>query len=46
MARFLAYTEAVTGQFYMAILVASLIGIRLASLSTGRGQWAVTQAAG
>ena len=28
--RFLAYMEAVTGVFYMAILVASLIGIRLA----------------
>lgn len=28
-ARFLAYMEAVTGQFYMAILVASLIGIRI-----------------
>jgi hypothetical protein len=31
-ARFLAYMEAIIGQFYMAILVASLIGIRI----TGR----------
>ena len=31
LARFLAYTEAVTGQFYIAILVASLIGIRLST---------------
>tara|TARA_R110002072_G_scaffold130512_1_gene269390 strand:- start:263 stop:934 length:672 start_codon:yes stop_codon:yes gene_type:complete len=30
LARFLAYMEALTGQFYIAILVASLIGIRLA----------------
>jgi hypothetical protein len=30
--RFLAYMEAVTGVFYMAILVASLIGIRLAGV--------------
>jgi voltage-gated potassium channel len=29
--RFLAYIQAVTGQFYVAILVASLIGIRLQS---------------
>ena len=28
-ARFLAYMEAITGQFYMAILVASLIGARI-----------------
>ena len=28
-ARFLAYAEAITGQFYMAILVASLVGARL-----------------
>jgi len=28
-ARFLAYIEAITGQFYMAILVASLIGARM-----------------
>ena len=28
-ARFLAYMEAITGQFYIAILVASLIGIRI-----------------
>lgn len=32
LARFLAYMEALTGQFYIAILVASLIGIRLASM--------------
>jgi hypothetical protein len=32
LARFLAYMEAVAGQFYIAILVASLIGIRLASV--------------
>ena len=31
-ARFLAYMQAVTGVFYMAILVASLIGIRLAGV--------------
>ena len=31
-AQFLAYMEAVTGVFYMAILVASLIGIRLAGV--------------
>jgi voltage-gated potassium channel len=30
LARFFGYLEAVTGQFYIAILVASLIGIRLA----------------
>ena len=28
-ARFFAYVEAITGQFYMAILVASLVGVRL-----------------
>ena len=28
-ARFFAYVEAITGQFYMAILVASLVGARL-----------------
>jgi voltage-gated potassium channel len=33
-ARFLAYMEAVTGQFYIAILVASLIGIRLSDART------------
>ena len=33
-ARFLAYMEAVTGVFYMAILVASLIGIRLAGVGS------------
>ena len=32
--RFLAYMEAVTGVFYMAILVASLIGIRLAGVDS------------
>jgi len=32
-ARFFAYAEAITGQFYMAILVASLIGARLSSRS-------------
>lgn len=31
--QFLAYMEAVTGVFYMAILVASLIGIRLAGVN-------------
>ena len=31
LARFLAYMAAVTGQFYIAILVASLIGIRLSA---------------
>ncbi len=30
LARYLTYLEAVTGQFYIAILVASLIGVRLA----------------
>lgn len=34
MARYLAYLQAFAGQFYMAVLVASLIGVRLA----GRGQ--------
>lgn len=34
LSRFLAYTEAVVGQFYLAILVASLIGARLRSKST------------
>jgi len=32
-ARFLVYLEAIVGQFYMAILVASLVGSRMASLS-------------
>ncbi len=30
-ARFLAYAEAITGQFYLAVLVASLVGIRISS---------------
>jgi len=30
-ARFLAYAEAITGQFYIAVLVASLVGIRISS---------------
>jgi len=30
LARFLAFAEAVVGQFYVAILVASLVGLRLA----------------
>ena len=34
--RFFAMMEAVVGVFYMAVLVASLIGIRLASVETGR----------
>jgi hypothetical protein len=34
--RFLAYMEAVTGVFYMAILVASLIGIRLAGVDPAK----------
>jgi voltage-gated potassium channel len=34
-ARFLVYMEAVVGVFYMAILVASLIGIRTSSLHSG-----------
>ncbi len=34
LARFLAYMEALTGQFYIAVLVASLIGVRLASISS------------
>jgi len=32
-ARFFAYAEAITGQFYMAILVASLVGARLSRSS-------------
>ena len=35
-AKFLAYMEAVTGVFYMAILVASLIGIRLAGVDSNK----------
>ena len=34
--RFLAYMEAVTGVFYMAVLVASLIGIRLAGVDASK----------
>jgi len=34
-ARFLVYMEAITGVFYMATLVASLIGIRLADIQAG-----------
>lgn len=33
-ARFLAYMEAITGAFYMAILVASLIGIRTSTIQS------------
>jgi voltage-gated potassium channel len=35
-ARFLVYMEAIVGVFYMAILVASLIGIRISSLHSDR----------
>lgn len=35
-ARFLVYMEAIVGVFYMAILVASLIGIRVSALQGGR----------
>lgn len=35
-ARFLAYTEALMGQFYIAVMVASLVGVRIASLSATR----------
>ena len=35
--RFLAYLEAITGQFYIAILVASLIGARFAGGSEKSG---------
>jgi hypothetical protein len=35
-AQFLAYMEAVIGVFYMAVLVASLIGIRLAGVDPGK----------
>ena len=34
-ARFLVYMQAIAGVFYMAILVASLIGIRLADIQAG-----------
>ncbi|QBG37759.1 potassium channel family protein [Litorilituus sediminis] len=33
-ARFLVYLEAIVGQFYLAILVASLVGSRMSSLSS------------
>ncbi len=32
LSRFMAYMEAITGQFYIAILVASLIGVRMAAI--------------
>ncbi len=35
-ARFLAYTEALLGQFYIAVLVASLVGVRIASISNAQ----------
>lgn len=35
-ARFLVYLEAVVGQFYLAILVASLVGSRMSSISNGK----------
>lgn len=34
-ARFLVYMEAIVGVFYMAILVASLVGIRLSAMHSG-----------
>lgn len=34
-AGFLVYMEAIVGVFYMAVLVASLIGIRLADIQAG-----------
>lgn len=36
LARFLVYMEAIVGVFYMAILVASLIGIRVSALQSDR----------
>jgi len=36
MARFLVYMEAILGVFYMAILVASLIGVRITALHSGK----------
>jgi uncharacterized membrane protein len=33
-ARFLVYLEAIVGQFYLAILVASLVGSRMSTLSS------------
>lgn len=35
MARFLSYMEAIVGQFYIAILVASLVGVRIADIHEG-----------
>ncbi len=35
-AQFLAYTEALMGQFYIAVMVASLVGVRIASFSSGQ----------
>ena len=37
LARFLAYMEGITGIFYTTILVASLIGMRLAGFSESIG---------
>lgn len=36
MARFLVYMEAILGVFYMAILVASLIGVRITAMHSGK----------
>ncbi len=36
-ARFLVFMEAIVGVFYMAILVASLIGIRTSEINSGQG---------
>ena len=33
-ARFLVYLEAIVGQFYLAILVASLVGSRMSNISS------------
>lgn len=38
LARFLAYLEAIMGLFYIAIMVASLVGVRVASRSPGQPQ--------
>jgi hypothetical protein len=35
-ARFLVYMEAIVGVFYMAILVASLVGVRISTLHSGK----------
>ena len=35
-ARFLAYSEAMMGQFYIAVMVASLVGVRIANLSASK----------